>query len=897
MHLHNRTVRQDVRELGALLGDVLKEQTSHHNFDTVEDLRTTAIAYRDGEIDDQYQLHEILDTLSPDEESIVARAFTSYFELINLAEERERVRRIRRGSHDGSLRGTPEEAAEILADADLDGNDVEELLNDIIIEPTFTGHPTEARRKTVKTKLRSIGTHIETLDERNLTTKEAGHVERDIDAEVTSLWQTPHVRTRRPEAEDEARNIQWYLHNPVYETIGELYDELEDALESTFGDVDVPQLIRFRSLAGADRDGNPFITPDVTESTLERQQQLILDEYREDLQTLLGVLSQEGTRISTGEAFEKSLSADEERLPGIAEDARQRYPGEPYRQKLVLMRERLNRVDDVRPGGYETVDEFKTDLRIIADSLRENGGESIVEAHVDPLRRCVETFGFSLASLDIRDHADRHTKTVAALLDAEGIAYESLSEAERIETLTEAILQSDPIVDLTDTDAIPEDVEDVCERFRRLAEWHRRFGVDSVRSYCISMTARASQVLEVLFLADQADVVELPGHSGIDIVPMIESRDALQRADDIIETLLNNEAYRQAVAARDDTQEVSLGYADTNQENGFLTASWLLYRTQQSLATCCSEHDVSVRFFHGRGGPISRGGQPMNAALRALPPETVSGGVRFTEGGEAIAEKYGNQRIAERNMEQMINAQLRARKRARFDDPTPPKDEWTEAMATMSEAALETYRELVETDGFVQFFEETTPISVIEELDLGSRSYWELGERSAEEVGSVPWQFAWTQSRYLLPGWYALASGIDAYLDTGGDIETLQEMYQQWPFFRTTMDYAALALGRADIEIAEEYAQSAHPAHREQFVPILREEYNRAVELVCDITGREHPIDREWLRESLHRRNPYIKPLHLLQAHLLSQTHRTETEERTLRLTIKGISAGLKNTG
>lgn len=898
MQLHNRTVRQDVRELGALLGDILKEQTSRRDFETVEDLRTTAIAYRDGEIENQRELHEILNTLSPEEESIVARAFTSYFELINLAEERERVRRIREGSHDGTLQGTPEEMVNKLTEADLTAEQAESLLEDICIEPTFTGHPTEARRKTVKTKLRSIGNHIETLDERRLTDKEQGHVERDINAEVTSLWQTPHVRTRQPEPEDEARNIQWYLHNPIYETIGEIYDELEDAMADAYGEeITVPSLIRFRSMAGGNRDGNPYMTPEVTESTLDRHQQLILDRYRKDLKELLGVLSQDGTRITAGEKFEKALSADRELLPGVADDAKDRYPGEPYRQKLVLMRERLNRVNDVRPGGYQGVEEFKEDLDTIAESLEQNGAQSVVEGHVNPLRRCAETFGFSLASVDLRDHASRHTEAVSALLEREGIDYADLSEPDRIETLTDAILQEDAIVDLEKTEDIPDEISDVCARFVRLADWHRQFGVESIRAYCISMVDRASHVLEVLFLADQADVVELPGHSGIDIVPIIETKEAMEGADEILETLLDNDAYSQAIEARDNVQEVSLGHADANQQNGFLTANWLIHQTQRNLYSCCDTHDVTLRMFHGRGGPISRGGGPMNAALRSLPIETITGQVRFTEGGESIAEKYGNRRIAERNIEQMINAQVRARKQSHHEETRPPKQEWLEAMEVMSSAARDAYRELVEADGFVEFFEEATPISVIEELDLGSRSYWEIGERSVEEIGGVPWNFAWTQSRYLLPNWYALASGIDAYLSEGGEMSVLKEMYEKWPFFKTTLDYAFLALGRADMEIATEYAQNAHPEYREKFVPILEEEYDRAVELSKEITERAHPIDRDWLRESLHRRNPYIKPLHLLQAHLLSQTHRTATEERTLRLTIKGIAAGLKNTG
>ncbi|WP_248518343.1 phosphoenolpyruvate carboxylase [Salinarchaeum laminariae] len=898
MALHNRTVRQDVRELGTLLGDVLEDQTSRRDFETVEDLRTSAIEYRDGELGSREHLHEVLDGLSPDESSVVARAFTTYFELINLAEERERVRAIRQGSQDDNLEDSLESAAEELAAADLDADEVGEVLDDVLIEPTFTAHPTEARRKTVKSKLREVSNHLETLDERHLTDKERGQVERDVDAEVTSLWQTPQVRNRRPEPEDEARNVQWYLENTLYDVVAEVYDEFEDALSEEFGtDVDVPKLFEFRSWAGSDRDGNPFVTPEVTTATLERQRQVVLENYRQDLKELSGVLSQDGSRITVGGEFEQSLEDDRERLPAIADEAEERYPGEPYRQKLKLMRERLQRIGDVRPGGYETVEELEADLDVVAKSLRNNGADVVAEAHVDPLARRVDTFGFSLASLDLRDHQENHTEAIDELLAREGIDYTAKEEDDRVELLTEAVLQDEQVVDLTDQEGVSDTAARVAERFDKLADWQNEFGVEAIDTYCISMTDEPSHVLEVLFLADQAGVVELPGHCGLDIVPLLETEYALSGARRIMGTLFENEAYSQVVEARDGLQEIMLGYSDSNKENGFLAANWSLYKNQRRLAEICDDFDVTMRLFHGRGGSISRGGGPMNDALLSLPNSTITGQVKFTEQGEAIAEKYGNPRIAERNIEQMLNAQVRARHRAIEQPVEDVPEAWYDAMDQMADAARKEYRDLLETDGFVSYFEQATPITVIEDLNMGSRPASRSGERNVEDLRAIPWVFSWTQSRCILPGWYAIATGIQSWLDDGGDVETLQEMYEEWPFFRTRMDNAALALGRTDFEIAQEYADLAEPELREQFFPRLTGEYEEAVDLVTDISGRDHPIDREWLRESLGRRNPYVDPLNLLQTHLLSQTHRTETEERTLRLTVKGIAAGMKNTG
>ncbi|ELY53025.1 phosphoenolpyruvate carboxylase [Natronococcus jeotgali] len=896
MTLHNRTVRQDVRELGALLGDVLEDQTSRRAFETVESCRTTAIDYRSGELESRDPLATELNNLSPHQQRVVARAFTTYFELINLAEERERVRSIRTGSQEGTLEDSLETAAAELAETDVET--VQQVLEDVLIEPTFTAHPTEARRKTVKSKLRTIATHLETLDERLLTDKERDQVWRDVDAEVTSLWQTPQVRKRQPEVADEARNVQWYLENTLFDVVGEVYDELADAIDEEVGhSLEIPKLFEFRSWAGSDRDGNPYVTPEVTANTLERQREVVLEQYRTQLKRLSGVLSQDGSRIDVGPEFEAGLEDDRELLPGSARTAENRYPGEPYRQKLKLMRERLARVGDVRPGGYDEVDELLEDLEVVAKSLRNNGAESVVDAHVDPIRRQVATFGFSLASMDLRDHQQKHTDAIAAALEREGIDYHGLSEDERVELLTDAVLQDEPVIDLTDTEGLSEDSARVLTLFDELGDWQTEYGVEAIDTYAISMTEEPSHVLEVLFLADQADVVSLPEHCGIDIVPLLETEYALSGARRIMGTLFENEAYAQALAARDDTQEIMLGYSDSNKENGFLAANWSLYKNQRRLGEICDDHDVTMRLFHGRGGSISRGGGPMNQALLALPNSTVTGQVKFTEQGEAIAEKYGNPRIAERNIEQMLNAQLRARLYAEDQPEEDVDEEWVEAMETMADAARREYRDLLESEGFVRYFEQATPITVIEDLDLGSRPASRSGERTVEDLRAIPWVFSWTQSRCILPGWYALASGIDAYLEDGGSTETLQEMYEQWSFFRTTLDNAALSLSRTELEIAETYAGMADADLRERFFPRVSEEYERAAKLVKTIGQREELHTRDWLGENLERRNPYVDPLNLLQVYLLGRTHRTDIEERTLRLTVKGIAAGMKNTG
>jgi len=898
MTLHAREINQDVRELGELLGDVLEAQSSTEALETVERTRLASIDYRRGDADTREEVGRTLDRLNPEMQGIVARAFTTYFELINLAEERERVRETHEGSQEGILADSVEEAVHELSERDADPEEVEQVLNDVLIQPTFTAHPTEARRKTVKAKLRSVAQDLETLDEVRLTDREKEAVERDLAAEVTSLWQTPQVRDRRPEVTDEALNVQWYLENVLFEVIDEVYDALEHAIDSEYDeDIDVPKLYEFRSWAGSDRDGNPFVTPEVTEETLERQRDTILLLYRNKLKELSGVLSQDASNIITDATFDDRLSEHKERLPGVASEAEERYPDEPYRQKLKLMRESVLRVSDVRQGGYDHPEDMLKDLRAIAGSLRQNNAGVIAESHVDPLVRKVDTFGFALASLDLRDHRKMHTDTIAEAVDRQGIDYAGMDEAERVEFLTEVILQDDPVIDMADDSGLSDDSARVLRRFRKTADWQNEFGVDAIDTYAISWCEESSHVLEVLFLADQVGIVDLPGYCGLDIVPLLESEYALSGARRIMSTLFENEAYEMALEARNGVQEIMLGYSDSNKENGFLAANWSLYNNQKRLADITSDFDVEMRLFHGRGGSISRGGGPMNDAMLALPNETVTGQIKFTEQGEAIAEKYANHDIAERNLEQMLNAQVRARHNAMAEPVEEIPDTWRDAMETAAPAARQEYQDLLETDGFVDYFEQATPITVIENLNMGSRPASRSEDRSVDDLRAIPWVFSWTQARCIIPGWYSIATGLNAYLADGGDIETLQEMYEEWPFFRTKIDNASLALARTDFDIAQKYADLADEDLRERIYPRLKNEYEETVNLVLEITQREGLLARDWLEQNLERRNPYVDPLNLLQVRLLAQSHLTETEKRTLRLTVQGIAAGMKNTG
>lgn len=896
--LHTRELPQDVREVVDLLGETIREQTSQAEFDCIEEIRNAAIEYRTGKRESRSAIRDRLVDTHPERKETIARAFSTYFAITNLAEERERVRQIRQDRHEGNLEDSIEHAVGKLLEQGVTAEGFDRILGDVLIEPTFTAHPTEARRKTVKAKLRTIARILRELDECRLTTDERERLLDRLDAEITTFWGTALVRKQRPGVLDEVANIHWYLENVLFDVLPEIYDELDRALDGNVdADVEVPKLYEFRSWAGSDRDGNPYVTPDVTEKTLERQREIALSSYRDRLSDLVGKLSQNEREIELDGRFEERFERRRTRLPSTAAAVEAEYPDEPYRQYVELLEASISRVADVRPGGYRSPDEFVADLRALEENLHDDSLATVAEEYVSPLCRQASTFGFTLASLDLRDHRQQHTTAVAEALEREGITYREMSEDERVAFLTEAILQEDPVLEFSDVTGYSGTAQRVLTRFDRLEDWQREYGVQAIDTYCISMCEDPSHVLEVLFLADQAGVIDLPDHAGLDIVPLLETESALSGARHIMGTLFENDAYARALDARGGVQEIMLGYSDSNKENGFLAANWSLYVNQKRLAAITDEYDVELRLFHGRGGSISRGGGPMNDALLALPRETVTGQVKFTEQGEAIYEKYANARIAERNLEQMLNAQLRARHATlqRSTDEVPER--WETAMETAAGAAREAYRDLLESDGFVEYFEQATPVQVIEDLNIGSRPASRSGERSVEDLRAIPWVFSWTQTRCIVPGWYSLAAGFEAYLDSGGDVETLQEMYREWPFFRTTIDNAALALARTEMEIAEEYAELASPQLREQFFPRIRAEYESARELVLEITDREHPVDRPWLRERLQLRNPYVDPLNLLQVQLLATEDRTELEARTLRLTVKGIAAGMQNTG
>ncbi len=893
MDLHRRDISQDINELGSLLGDVIKKE-SEEAFDIVESIRKESIQARESTGKHNENVKNKIDEMSDEKKEIIARAFTIYFELVNLAEERERVRKIRVRSEKGVLENTLEE---VIVQQNLEENKkIKNILDDIQIIPTFTAHPTEARRKTIKYKLRNISEILEKLDETNLQKKEEENIKDNLKSQIEGLWRTSHIRQNRPNPLDEVYNIHWYLENTLFDCIGEFYTDKQDLLkkysENLNYNIDMPNVFKFRSWAGSDSDGNPYVTPPITEKTLNIQQNKILSLYKEELKKLLNVLSYNKENIDV-EPVKKYLNRNK-KFSSLVKKAKKQYPDEPYRQMIKIMLERIDNTKENSSIGYSNPVELSKELGDIKKSLENSGARSVAKVEIEPLKRKVETFGFTLAQLDLRDHRKNHTKTIEEVLEKKGIEYRSFSEKEKAEFLTKSILENSNKISIEDSKDISESSSKILKRFSKLYKWQSEFGVNSIDTYCISMSEETSHILEVLFLADQFSIVNLPDRSNIDIVPLFETARALKKSSEIMEELFNNKAYSKSLKRRGNKQEIMLGYSDSNKENGFVTTNWFLYKNQERLAALSRRYNINLRFFHGRGGSIPRGGGSTNKAILALPKGASMGEIKFTEQGEAIDERYGNKKIAKRNMEQTLNAQIRTRHRALEETKNNIPKEWRKALDIISKNSKETYISLLETEGFVDYFYQSTPIQVIEKLKLGSRPASRTEKRGIEDLRAIPWVFAWTQSRCILPGWYSLGSGINEYLKKG-NINTLKSMYENWNFFRTVLDNASLSLAKSDIEIAKEYSQLSQESNK--FYPKIKKEYEKTKSLILKISGRQVLTGKKWLEESLNRRNPYLDPLNLLQADLLDKDNLSKKQQEILRITVMGIAAGMKNTG
>jgi phosphoenolpyruvate carboxylase len=886
-------LRRDVRSLGAVLGQVLVEQSGQDVFESVEELRRLLIEHRETarRSPEQASAREfmqkaqaIVSAMDLPRAYQVTKAFATYFELTNLAETNHRKRRRRAGMLDrehpplpGSFRGTLAR----MKDAGISADAALAALGEIVVTPVFTAHPTEVARQTVLLKRRRIAQQLHQLDQLPLTAEKAEDCENNIRAEVTSLWQTDEVRMAKPTVDDEIRMGLRYFRLSLFDALPRIYGEVVESFRDVYGvDLDeaaLPNLVQFGSWIGGDRDGNPLVKPDFIREALEMARGLILREYLNDVEALSDRLSSSRRQTGVSQDLLSRLRHYERSIPGVHLAWGPHNTTESYRRFLSYMFHKLRQSRQAvdAPAAYSSAAEFEDDLLLVNNSLQSNRGDRLAKTYVDSLLRKLRTFGFHLHTLDIRQHARVHAQV-----------------AEELGPNLKADAQSAEGRELLDT-------------FRMIAQLKRTHPAHSIRNYIISGAESENDVMAVVRLA-KAGGVRVAGSGddpGLMPVPLFESIESLRAAGTVMRHLWSDPGYQPLLDSWGRWQEVMLGYSDSNKDGGMLTSTWELYKAHRELHHAAKESGVKLRLFHGRGGTVGRGGGPTHAAILAQPPGCFSGRIRVTEQGEVLNWKYSDPVLAEWNLELMIAASLEALTRPGEEQSQHPA-RWEEAIEEMSQDAYRIYRrEIADNPEVLEYFEQATPVNELDTARIGSRPSRRTKGRRLEDLRAIPWVFGWMQSRHAVPAWFGVGHALEQFAKSGaGHEQLLRQIARAFPVFAELLRNVELGMAKADLGIARLYSGLVkNAALRKRIFSMLEDEFLRSRRMILRVTGQRELLARNRvLARSIRLRNPYVDPMSLIQVELLRRKQQGEESselEYPLGATINGIAAGLHNTG
>ncbi len=901
-------LRDDIRLLGRILGDTVRDQEGADVFDLVERIRQTSVRFhRDEDRLARRELEQILDGMTTAETVRIVRAFSYFSHLANIAEDQNNIRRMRARSDGNGGAGMLAATLAHAKSAGFEAADLRKFFSTALVSPVLTAHPTEVRRKSTMDREMEVAMLLDRRERMQLTPEEREANDEALRRAVLTLWQTNLLRRTKLTVLDEVTNgLSFYDYTFLREVprlLCSLEDRLNDGAEVAG---DLASFLRMGSWIGGDRDGNPFVTADVMRGTLRLQSSLALHYYLEELHLLGGELSIAAHLADVSE----ELRALAERSP----DTSPHRSGEPYRlavsgiyARLAATAKKLGIQISRLPVGtgapYDSVKEFQDDLDVLHRSLIANNAEVIARGRLRLLRRAADCFGFHLARLDIRQNSAVHERTVAELIDTAmpGISYMALGEEARVALLSGELRNTRPLV--SQFVKYSDETVGELELFKAAAEAHATFGSDVIPQCIISMCKGMSDMLEVALLLKEVGLIDRSGRSAVNIVPLFETIEDLQASSGIMDRMLALHDYRRLVDSRGAVQEVMLGYSDSNKDGGFVTSGWELYKAEIHLVEIFERHGVRLRLFHGRGGSVGRGGGPSYDAIIAQPGGAVNGQIRITEQGEIISSKYSNAEVGRNNLEILAAATLEA---SLLHPRQPaPKREYLTAMDRLSELAFRAYRGLVyETDGFVDYFWSSTVINEIATLNIGSRPASRKKTRAIEDLRAIPWVFSWAQCRLMLPGWYGFGSAVETWIAENPEqgMSFLRELYREWPFFRMLLSNMDMVLAKSSIAIASRYAELVQDqALREKIFGRIRREWHLAIETLLDIMGQERLLQGNALLErSVRNRFPYLDPLNHVQVELLKEHRAQNPDEQVLRgiqLTINGISAGLRNTG
>jgi phosphoenolpyruvate carboxylase len=877
---------------------VIREQGGDELFEKVEGARVAAIRRREGEPGAEGELQTLVGALSPHDAGELVRGFATYFAVVNLAERINRIRRGRDHLRAGRApqEGTLDDTVRRLAAAGLGPPEVRDLLQRLSFEPVFTAHPTEATRRTLLEKEQAIGRLLVARFDPSRTPAEEQAALGSIREHITVGWQTEATPAQRPTVLDELEHVLFFLTDVVYRVVPPFYEALEDALAAVFGAagaaIPVPPVLRFASWVGGDMDGNPNVTAETVRAALARHRALVLERYYRETLELSRRLSQSSSRVQVDEAVLRRTAEYGSRFPAALNAVPPRHRDMPYRVLLRLIAVRLQATSRDEASGYASPSEFSGDLQRIATSLANHRGTHAGLFSVRRLLRRLETFGFHLATLDVRQDAGVHRAVVGRLLGDP--SWPERSAAARASRLRRAIESGEAPTRPPDADA-----ERTLAVFRAIAECRTRYGAHAIGPYIISMTQGVDDVLTVLLLAQWGGLAEADGAVPLDVAPLFETLDDLRDAPDVLRGLLQDDAYRAHLDVRGKRQVVMLGYSDSNKDAGIVASRWAVQRAQAALVATLEPAGIDLTIFHGRGGTVSRGGGKLTRAVLSAPPGSVRGRLRVTEQGEVISANYGLRGIAIRTLEQAVGAVAIAT--ALRPEPEARTPQWEALMDEIASTSHAVYRAMVyDEPRFVEYFRLSTPIDVIERMPMGSRPPSRRSGSGIEQLRAIPWVFAWTQNRSVLPGWFGLGTALERAVARHGE-DVVAEMLRHWPFLKALVDDVEMVLAKADIGIAARYARLAGPLEPVVF-PVIKAEFDRTVGLVLRLKGTTALLDEDpVVQRAIRLRNPYVDPMSLLQVDLLARWRaagRADDELfAALLATVRGIAQGLQNTG
>lgn len=894
----DQTLRDDVRTLGKMVGDLIREQGGEELFEFVENARGRSIRRREENERPGEELAELVKTLDPKTALKVIRAFSTYFQMVNTAEKVHRIRRRREYLQEvGHYQpGGLEDILVKLKAAGVGAAEFQQLINTLCIEPVFTAHPTEPTRRTMLRKEQNIVKSLVELLNPTMTAQEVHVAHENIRMLITTGWQTDEHPSEQMTVADELEHVLFFITDVLYRAIPPFYEDIENAVARIYGDegaaIKIPVIARFASWVGGDMDGNPNVSAKTIRATLARQRSLILDLYYNECASIGAKLSQ--TRQNVGIDAEIQSAIDQYRV--IFQQAYHAVPARhrdmPYRVLLRLVQQRLQSTydDDIYP--YEKVGQFRNDIQLIANSLANNKGEHAGLFAVNRLLRRIDTFGFHLATLDVRQDAEVHRRVIGECLGIDD--WSDWSPQDRTARIIEALETKESPPEVLSTGA-----RKTLSVFDAIAACRRRYGRAAIGPFIVSMTKGADDIFSVLLLAHWGGLHKRNGDVPLDVAPLLETVDDLENGPDILNAVLATGLYKKHLRKRDKKQMVMIGYSDSNKDSGLAAARWALQNAQVTLVEAVKAHGVELTLFHGRGGTISRGGSKTHAAVLGSPPGTVNGHLRVTEQGEIINEKYGLRGIALRTLEQVTGSVALATAMPTHRGGELP--EWHGMMDTIARASRDAYRTLVyKTDGFYDYFRLATPIDLIERMRIGSRPSSRRSQSGIGDLRAIPWVFSWTQARCMLPGWYGIGTALQRAADEFGD-EAFRKMFSEWYFMRALTADAEMVLAKADLGIAKLYSELSGDLH-DSFFPLIEREYELTQDMILKYSEHETLLEGDrTLQRAIMLRNPYVDPMSLMQIDLLARWRETDRSDEdlfaALLASVNGIAQGLQNTG